>query len=201
VALGPVAKVSHSTSSLIKHLASHSRIAERTLEFLRIYELNMDQSFMKVVCGYLPWVCEDLTVKLSAKSIDDVNEERFKVYIGGHFPSGSSTKCHYHYGQLIVSDTFSEYSYGSRKNMEVYGQTKPPEIDLKPVPGVPIAMFVGEEDDLADVTDARWLRNQTDSEVVHYEEMPKMGHISFLIAKDMTYFSDRVISLLNKYSN
>ena len=62
-------------------------------------------------------------------------------------------------------------------------------------------MFVGEEDDLADVTDARWLKEQTATEVVHYEEMPKMGHISFLIAKDMTYFSDRVMSLLNKYAH
>lgn len=42
IALGPVAKVSHSTSSLIRHLAGQRKIAERTLDFLGIYELNVD---------------------------------------------------------------------------------------------------------------------------------------------------------------
>ena len=32
---------------------------------------------------------------------------------------------------------------GSRKNLEEYGQDTPPEIDMKDITDVPVAMFVG----------------------------------------------------------
>ena len=66
--------------------------------------------------------------------------------MGGHFLSGSSMMCHYHYGQLIESDTFSDYDFGTEKNKKMYGQKYPPQINLQPVATieVPIAIFVGD---------------------------------------------------------
>lgn len=61
-------------------------------------------------------------------------------------------------------------------------------------------MFVGAEDDLADVEDTRWLKSELGKSVIHYEEMPTSGHVSFMIAKDMTYFSDRVMGLIKQYN-
>jgi len=56
-------------------------------------------------------------------------------------------------------------------------------------------MFVGKEDDLGDVTDARWAKSQMNSSALkHYEEISG-GHVTFLVGKDMGYFQ-KVLSLV-----
>jgi len=144
---------------MIRHLAENKKIVGKTLDLLHIYELKVAKGPMKLVCGHLPYICEDMTMKLTAKSNHGVDMQRFKVYIGGHFPSGGSMMTHLHYGQLIESDNFQEFDYGTQKNKKKYGQKTPPVVDLQPVGelGIPIAMFVGDEDELADVEDNRWL--------------------------------------------
>ena len=67
--------------------------------------------------------------------------------------------------------------------------------------GVPVAMFVGTEDDLGDLTDARWAREQIEKggdNLVHYEEV-KAGHATFMVGKDMYYFNN-VIKLIDQYN-
>ena len=59
-------------------------------------------------------------------------------------------------------------------------------------------MFVGQSDKLADVEDAQWIRSQLGDGVVHYQEIVG-GHISFMIGKDMSYFTEDVIGLLSQY--
>ena len=73
VALGPVAKVSHASSKLIHHLTDYKKIAQKTLEFFGIYELSILNSAMHVMCGYLPWICEDLTMQISDKNLEEVD--------------------------------------------------------------------------------------------------------------------------------
>ena len=43
--------------------------------------------------------------------------------------------------------------------MEVYGQEKPPEIDLKTISSVPIAMFAGIQDKIVGIEDNRWVKS------------------------------------------
>ena len=71
-------------------------------------------------------------------------------------------------------------------------------VRLENIKNVPVAMFVGESDLLADPKDSSWTRDQIGDAVVYYEQMPG-GHLSFLVGKDMTYFSERVMSLLSEY--
>jgi len=60
-------------------------------------------------------------------------------------------------------------------------------------------MFVGKEDDLGDVTDARWAKSQMNSSALkHYEEISG-GHVTFLVGKDMGYFQ-KVLSLVKQYN-
>ena len=47
---------------------------------------------------------------------------------------------------------------GKRKNLEEYGQETPPEINISDITDVPVAMFVGRQDDLANLKDNRWLK-------------------------------------------
>jgi hypothetical protein len=48
--------------------------------------------------------------------------------------------------------------------MKVYGQRVPPQYDMSNITksGVPIAIYAGELDELADVLDIEWFRNQID---------------------------------------
>ena len=85
----------------------------------------------------------------------------------------------------------------SSKNMEKYGQATPPNVELDKI-RTPVAMFVGQEDDLGDVTDCRWAKNQIKSEYMkHYEESPG-GHATFMVGKDMSYFA-RVLDLVKQF--
>jgi len=59
-------------------------------------------------------------------------------------------------------------------------------------------MFVGNVDTLADKTDAEWTRNQIGSPVVHYQEI-NGGHLTFIIGKDMSWFSNDVMNLVRTY--
>lgn len=64
-------------------------------------------------------------------------------------------------------------------------------------------MFVGQEDELADLNDNRWLvsaiRANETWPVVHYSEI-HAGHETFMVGLDMHYL-DSVVDLLKKYSN
>lgn len=59
-------------------------------------------------------------------------------------------------------------------------------------------MFVGRYDVLADPVDARWTRDQIGEAVVHYQEIDG-GHETFLLGKDMTFFTKDVMDLLEWY--
>ena len=64
---------------------------------------------------------------------------------------------------------------------------------------IPTALVVGTYDKLADTSDAAWLNEQIKSNVVFYEEYP-LGHLSFVIAKDMSWFTNDVVNLIGQYA-
>ena len=69
------------------------------------------------------------------------------------------------------------------------------EIPLSEIKEVPIAIFGGKDDEIADSFDTMWTKEQIGDAVVHYQII-NGGHISFLVGKDMSYFSEDVMSLL-----
>ena len=69
-----------------------------------------------------------------------------------------------------------------------------PKLSLKDIHKVPIAMFVGLEDDLADPTDTRLVRDDLEN-VVFYREYEAMDHSSFSIGKNMDYVKDVIDQL------
>lgn len=87
--------------------------------------------------------------------------------------------------------------YGPSKNMRVYGHRTPPVINLKNIKSVPIGIFVGKSDMLGTVKDNRWAKTQLKT-LKFYREYD-LGHLGFLIGKDMSYFSDDVMNMLNVY--
>ncbi len=56
-------------------------------------------------------------------------------------------------------------------------------------------MFVGSVDKLADATDAEWAHRTIGSPVVHYQTIPG-GHLTFMVGKDMSWFSNDVMAIV-----
>lgn len=115
----------------------------------------------------------------------------------GHEPNGTSVKSLLHYAQNMREDRFQEYA---DDYADFFNRKKKRTTDLIPIESistVPIAIYTGTEDPLADLTDSRWIRDTLNPSILaHYEEIAA-GHLTFMIGKDMTYFSEGVIGLLN----
>lgn len=125
----------------------------------------------------------------------------------GHMPGGGSAKSFLHYAQSISSGKFQHFDYGSKvENRYNYGSDTPPEVDLTRIENteVPVAMFVGNEDDLADIEDSEWVRDQIidrgygSDVLVHYEEL-EAGHSTFLVGLDMKYL-ESMIEVISRYN-
>jgi len=62
------------------------------------------------------------------------------------FPEGTSWRCQIYYGQCVDNGgNFRKYDYGAEKNMELYGQTTPPEIPVEDIQ-VPVGIVRGTRD-------------------------------------------------------
>ena len=114
----------------------------------------------------------------------------------GHEPNGTSVKSILHYAQNLKEDRFQVYSDDYNDILFPHRQTD--LIPIENITEVPVAMFTGTYDTLADLTDARWTRDRIGDNIVHYEEIAA-GHLTFLVGKDMTYWSDGVMTLLEQY--
>jgi len=200
IALGPVMQLTHCKSSLIHFFADFRSLIVDTAGALGFYEFfpagYLTTGAMRIICGTIPQLC-NFGLYLITDEDPSVNDpDRTPVYLG-HFPSGTSLRAIDHYGQILSSKKFQRMDYGSSKNKQVYGQNTPPEINLQNIQSVPIGLFVGNSDQLATVDDNRWAKTQLKT-LKFYKEY-NLGHLSFMIGKDMTYFSADVMNMLKEY--
>jgi len=117
-------------------------------------------------------------------SVDDLDGAAF---LAANFPAGASYLDMAYFAQDVVSDEFPLFNYGPVENMKKYGQAKPPNVPLENFK-VPVALINGTSDKLSTIADVAWL-DQKISESVVYRGTYALGHASFGIAKDMTWFS------------
>lgn len=79
---------------------------------------------------------------------------------------------------------FCKYDYGQNNNTIIYLQSTPPEYDMNNI-DIPIALFSGLDDKLTGPSDVKWILDKLGSKVVKAVTYPKMGHVTFMIGKDM----------------
>lgn len=72
-------------------------------------------------------------------------------------------------------------------------------INLQNITKVPVALIVAHEDTVATPVDAQWTASQIGPMVVHFQEIAG-GHVTYIIGKDMSYFSNDVMDLLATYN-
>ena len=131
-------------------------------------------------------------------TVDD--QDRYPVMMS-YLPAGCGYKNIIHYGQGINRKTqgYWRYDYGKKENVKKYGSETPPQYDLSKI-DYPVAILGGSQDLLADTKDVDWLNEQIKEHVVFYHQY-YLGHISFAIAKDMSWFTVDVMALVNHYNN
>lgn len=115
-----------------------------------------------------------------------------------HSNEGASAKDIIHFLQGIKADKFQKYDYGPDGNMKRYNQTTPPEYHPQNM-AVPVAMFYGDNDFLADRTDVQYLLDNLPN-IVHQRELPNWNHVDFIIGKDahQLLYTD-ILNLMSKY--
>ena len=199
VALGPVTKISHTGSEIFSFASDFYTELSSTCSVLGIHQMLGNNWFTSTACSLF---CRDLTALCKLieglfvsknPKLDD--SDRFAVYMG-HEPNGASVKAILHYAQNLKEDRFQVFADNYD---DIIGRERQTELfELSNITDVPVAMFTGSEDPLADITDSRWTRDQIGDNIVHYEEV-EAGHLTFLVGKDMTYFTTGVMDLLKQY--
>ena len=199
IGLGPVTNLQNSRSHLMNFLAkAHGVELVTALGVNEMFPRNyLTNKFSSLVCAVVPQVCSFGVLILSDEDTSMDNAERWDVMLA-HFPSGSSLKCFAHYAQSIQTKTFRYYDYGKDGNQQHYHQDAPPDVPLENIKKMPIALFVGTADELATTQDSKWTISKLGEGIDGDEDLSKVGHMTFLMAKDMGYFQD-VMAELQKH--
>lgn len=205
VALGPVATVGHIKSPIklfadvgiqSTQLIWYKILGKRAflpsteiVEWLANYACN-DPKLEKIVC--------DNVLFLFCGPSKYMNESRVAVYTT-HTPAGTSVKNLIHFSQLVISNKFEMYDFGSaQENAAHYNQTQPPVYDLTRIK-TPVALYSAQNDWLADPTDVEFLRKNLANIVDDYS-LGDWDHLDFVWGTNTKpYLYDRMVQLMKKY--
>ena len=62
---------------------------------------------------------------------------------------------------------------------------------------MPTGLFTGTQDMLATITDKDWLKTKLNDGVVVWDQTYELDHLSFAMARDMSFFTVDVMNLIN----
>ena len=116
------------------------------------------------------------------------------------YPAGNGYQNLVYYMQSMENvDQWLRYDFGAIKNMDKYGQIKPPAVPVDQL-NVPTGLFIGTQDKLATVADNQWLETQLSEGILVWNQTYELDHLSFSMARDMSFFTNDVMNLVNKYA-
>ncbi|XP_067671238.1 lysosomal acid lipase/cholesteryl ester hydrolase-like [Haliotis asinina] len=185
IALAPVATVGH-IKSPIRLLAPFSKELKRAFALFGHGELlpskNTTKWLARTVCEDASVLCENLFFILNGFDYHSLNSSRVPVYMA-HTPAGTSTRNIIHFGQGVNSDKFLMFDFGSATaNVAHYGQPTPPNYHPDEM-DVPVVLFSGGNDFLADPEDVTWIRSKLKN-IVGDHVIPHWEHLDFILAMD-----------------
>ncbi|XP_065062854.1 lysosomal acid lipase/cholesteryl ester hydrolase-like [Rhopilema esculentum] len=183
-ALAPVAKVAH-TKSPIRYLAYFTPLIKIMFGELGVEDFmpstKLVQWLAEKMCPEEATVCDNILFLLSGYDISNLNKTRVPVYFS-HTPAGTSVQNILHYGQMILSQKFQAYDYGTEKNLVKYGKTSPRQYSLKDLK-TPVYAYSGGQDWLADPQDVKWLMSQV-PHLIKHRMIAKYNHLDFIWGED-----------------
>ncbi|GFO44618.1 lipase [Plakobranchus ocellatus] len=163
MAMAPIGRVTHMESPLIRFLLPIATEVELFLEIFGHGEFNIPLPIQRFVAGALceKWgdlICENFFFLLCGFNAKSFNMSRSDVYLS-HDPAGASARTVMQWAQNVKSGQFQRFDFGEKENLAKYGQKTPPIYNPGKV-NVPVAIFRGSHDWLADPKDVEWLLPQ-----------------------------------------
>lgn len=139
----------------------------------------------RLFCDQTKWeedFCENIFFLLSGSDPANFNEEMVPL-ITTHTPAGTSTYTIFHYMQeYSTAERYTRMDWGTKQNMEEYGQPTPPPYNLTTVTA-PVVLYWGENDWLASPKDVTWLAKRlTNLQGFYRVNMTAFNHLDFLWA-------------------
>ena len=203
VALAPVARLAHigTTLNILSKIPFHKLINK-----MKIYEIvpntKLTSNFLSFMDNYASIITTffiNLIMDTNSKECNDSNA--LSVYLK-HSPCGCSLKCLIHFIHLIKSKKFNYYDYKKESNFALYHQITPPEYNLNLIKDFPIMLLGGEMDKLGTPEDIKWLKSELEKNynVVYYKIFKNMGHLSFMVGKDFSWFDEPFKIIMSKYA-
>ena len=203
VALAPVVRLANIGSTFLSILSKIS--IHKLVKKIKIYEMGPSNKITTNLMNFMENYASNLTnffINLCAdsKSKECNDQNALAVYLK-HSPCGCSLKCLIHYVQIIKNKKFIYYDYRKEANFAMYHQIEPPEYDLSIIKDFPIMLIGGEMDKLGTPEDIRWLNAELakNDNVIYYKILPNMGHLSFMVAKDFSWFDEPFQIIMNNY--
>ena len=204
VALAPVARLSSIGTALkiISKISIHKLIRK-----IKVYEMAPNSKATTKIINFMDHHASLLTT-FFINLISDTNSKEcndksaLSVYLN-HYPCGSSLKSLIHFIHIIKSKKFIYYDYKKEANFALYHQAEPPEYDLSVIKDFPIMLIGGELDKLGTPEDIKWLNSELakNDNVIYYKILPNMGHLSFMVSKDFSWFEEPFQIIMNHYNN
>lgn len=203
VALAPVATVGH-IKGAIKAVSIFAPELEMFINLFGIYDFLPSTPFVhylgEYVCGL--WkvneeVCSSLAFLIAGYDTTNLNETRIPVYMT-HLPAGTSSKDMIHFAQMVKSGKFQKFDYGKSENIKRYNQEYAPSYNVSKVE-VPVALYTGSNDWLADPTDVNTNLKPFLPNVILHKNIDAWNHLDFvwgINAKNMIYLD--IIEVMNK---
>ena len=201
VALAPVARLTNLGSTLLSILSTIS--IHKLIKKAKVYEMCPQTEGTKKLINFMEKHANGLTNfflgLISDSHSKECNDQNSLAVYLKHYPCGCSLKCLIHFVQIIKSKKFIYFDYRKEANFAMYKQKKPPEYDLSVIKDFPIMLICGDKDKLASPNDVRWLNDELKSNVIYFKVLNNMGHLSFMCAKDFSWFDEPLNIILNEF--
>ncbi|BFF97705.1 lipase 3 [Drosophila madeirensis] len=150
-------------------------------------------------CHLSDSICKNAFIMFANGGYENANASSMQVMIETH-PAGSSSNQGIHYLQLWQSHEFRQYDWGTKKNIEIYGQELPPAYDLSKITAQTHS-YSSHNDALCGPEDVDTLVSRFPHLTEDYRvPVQSFNHLDFIIAKNMKeQVNDPIIERINRY--
>ncbi|XP_054975436.1 gastric triacylglycerol lipase isoform X2 [Sorex araneus] len=202
-ALAPIAYINHATTPLRRLSILPTSLVKFIFGNKMFFEHNiLDQFIATEVCPRegLDLLCKNALFLVCGFDAKNLNTSRLDVYIS-HNPAGTSVQDILHWDQAIRSGKFQAYDWGSSaRNIMHYNQPTPLQYNLTSMQ-VPIALWSGSRDWLADPKDVDRLLT-TLPNIIYHKQISPFNHLDFIWAINAPQeVYNHMVSMLKKEKN
>ncbi|XP_055678049.1 lipase 3-like [Lutzomyia longipalpis] len=206
-ALAPAVFMSNVKSPLIRILARFVNVLTLTWDVFQLEQVvagdNLFNKIAKVLCqanDFSLEICSNIMCFLGGCNVDRISEPIIPLVLKLS-PAPASVYQIFHFAQEMNSKRFCQYDYGKKKNLQMYGDTRPPSYNLTNVK-VPVTLYVGANDLLISIKDVETLgANLSGLEEIIVVPNKNFGHMDFCWggeARNLVYKS--LINSIRKHS-